>query len=35
MAQWLEQKCKNLVILAFPVQILLWDVRTGPKDETF
>jgi hypothetical protein len=33
-AQRLEQKRKDLVILASPVQIPLWDVGASPSDET-
>jgi hypothetical protein len=33
-AQWLERRRKDLVILASPVQILVWDVDAGPSDET-
>jgi hypothetical protein len=32
--QWLERRRKDLVILAFPVRILLWDVGVGRSDET-
>ena len=34
MAQWLEQRHKDLVIFASLVQIPLWDVGAGPSDET-
>jgi hypothetical protein len=33
-AQWLEQRRKDLVILASPVRIPLWDVGVGPSDAT-
>ena len=34
MAQWLERRRKDLIILASPVRIPLWDVGAGPSDET-
>jgi hypothetical protein len=33
-AQWLERRRKDLVILASLVRIPLWDVGAGPSDET-
>jgi hypothetical protein len=33
-AQWLERRLKDLMILASPVRIPLWDVGAGPSDET-
>jgi hypothetical protein len=33
-AQWLERRRKDLVILASPVQIPLWDVGADRLDET-
>jgi hypothetical protein len=32
--QWLERRRKDLVILASPVRILLWDVGVGLSEET-
>jgi hypothetical protein len=32
--QWLERRLKDLVILASPVRMPLWDVGSGPSDET-
>ena len=34
MAQWLELRQEDLVIIASSVQILLWGVGAGPSDET-
>jgi hypothetical protein len=33
-AQWLELRRKDLVILTSPVRIPLWDVGVGYSDET-
>jgi hypothetical protein len=33
-AQWLERRRKDLVIIASLVRIPLWDVGAGPSDET-
>ena len=33
-AQWLERRRKDLLILASPVRIPLWDMGVGPSDET-
>jgi hypothetical protein len=33
-AQWLERRRKDLVILASPVRIPLWDLAAGPSDDT-
>jgi hypothetical protein len=33
-AQWLERRRSDLVILASPVRIPLWDVGAVPSDET-
>jgi hypothetical protein len=34
LAQWLEQWCEELIILASGVRIRPWDVGAGPLDET-
>jgi hypothetical protein len=33
-AQWLEQRRKDMMILASRIQIPLWDVGSGLSDET-
>jgi hypothetical protein len=33
-AQWLEQRREDLMILTSLVRIRLWDVGAGPSDET-
>jgi hypothetical protein len=33
-AQWLERRRKDLMVIASPVRIQLWDVGAGLSDET-